>query len=394
MSLPTNGGTAGVLPAQMINEAIKAGWISSPHDDIPMANVQPASLDLRLGEVAYRLRCSFLPDTGTVEHKLRSYVLGEVDLRGEGAVLEQNRPYLVPVMETLSLPDFVRAKANPKSSTGRLDVFTRVVTNHGSLFDDIVAGYQGPLFLEIVPRTFAIRIKSGLTLSQLRLMVGNATLTDAEIVAMHNEQPVLFHDDAPVGVGRLVTNNGLFLGVHVGRHRRGGEVIGFRARQNSKLIELERNSHYEPTAFWDKVVSEAGGRVVLDPEQFYLLMSEDSIRIPPGYASEMTAYDPSSGELRVHYAGFFDPGFGWSEELGGGTGSRAALEVRAHDVPFALEAGQNLCKLSFERMLEVPDRLYGGPLGSNYQNQQIALGKHFRRERRRPDTATDAPTLF
>ena len=373
---------SGVLPSQHIAKAIDQGWVrcSDNVEPIPHDNIQPASLDLRLGNVAYRLRCSFLPDKTSVEEKLRRYQMGTIELNEHGAILEQGRPYLVPLVENLSLPDYVRAKANPKSSTGRLDVFTRVIVDNSFMFDEIPAGYKGQLYLEIVPRTFTIKIFPGLALNQLRLMIGQASLTDAAIKKLHACTPLLYRNGEPLRSEAIETGNGLFLGLHLGRPK-GGEVIGYRAKENSNLIDLSKLSYYPPSVFWEEVLSESGARIVLHPEKFYLLLSQDSVLIPPEYAAEMTAYDPTSGELRTHYAGFFDPGFGFTRRHAP-TGSRAALEVRAHDVPFAVEHGQNICKLSFERMIEAPNELYGDQIESNYQGQEIALGKHFKRGKR------------
>jgi dCTP deaminase len=388
MNLNLDPNRRGVLPAQMISEAIKSRWIYSECGEIPDESIQPASLDLRLGDVAYRLRCSFLPDNEPVEEKLKRYQMGKIDLAGEGGILEQNRPYLVPLEERLELPDGVRAKANPKSSTGRLDVFTRVITDNSFMFDEIPNGYRGRLYLEIVPRTFTIQVKPGLALNQLRLMVGQSSLTDSEIGELHAETPLLFRNGARLGSHEVAISNGLFLGLNLGRPK-GGETVGFRAKENSSLIDLSKTNHYSTHAFWEEVESEPGARIVLHPEKFYLLLSQDSVRIPPEYAAEMTAYDPTSGELRTHYAGFFDPGFGHDPDVQAFKGSKAALEVRAHDVPFAVEHGQNICKLSFERMLEPPERLYGQTLASNYQGQEIALSKHFKRERGRRYSQAD-----
>jgi len=370
----------------MIAEAIKSGWVHSEVGEIPDENIQPSSLDLRLGDVAYRLRCSFLPDNKSVEEKLERYQMGEIDLGGDGGILEQNRPYLVPLVERLELPAHVRAKANPKSSTGRLDIFTRVITDRSFMFDEIPSGYRGRLYLEIVPRTFTIKVRPGLTLNQLRLMVGQSGLTDRDVEELHQQTPLLFNGGTPLDTNEIAVSNGLFLGLNLGLGR---DRVGFRAKENSQLIDLSKVDHYYPDPFWEVVRSEPGGRIVLHPEKFYLLLSKDSVRIPPQYAAEMTAYDPTSGELRTHYAGFFDPGFGWGKEPDGIIGSRAALEVRAHDVPFAVEHGQNICKLSFERMLDVPDRLYGHDLASNYQGQEIALSKHFKRKRRTRSMQSD-----
>jgi dCTP deaminase len=383
----------GVFPSQMIAEAIKQGWITSREGELPAQSIQPASLDLRLGDVAYRLRCSFLPDDEPVESALRRYEMGRIDLAGAGGILEQNRPYLVPLVEQLDLPPDVSAKANPKSSTGRLDIFTRVITDNSFMFDEVRRGYRGRLYLEIVPRTFTIRLHPGLSLNQLRLMRGHTGLADDEIRQLHAVTPLLYRNGVALTGDQIAVSNGLFMGLHLGREA-GQEVIGYRAKENSELIDLSKTDHYAVRAFWEEVLSEGskhGARIVLHPEKFYLLLSEDSVAIPPGYAAEMTAYDPTSGELRTHYAGFFDPGFGYDPEISAFTGSRAALEVRAHDVPFAVEHGQNICKLSFERMIEPPERLYGYALDSNYQGQEVALSKHFKRERPR---GPSQPSLF
>jgi dCTP deaminase len=373
----------GVLPSQLIAEAIDDGWISSGDSPVPPRNIQPASLDLRLGSVAYRLRCSFLPDKEPVEQALRRYTTERVSLRQQGIILEQNRPYLIPLAERLSLPRGVRAKASPKSSTGRLDIFTRVISDNNFMFDEIPDGYHGPLYLEVVSRTFPVRVLPGLSLNQLRLMTGRSSLTDEEIAALHASTPLLFRDGRPRAPEQVAVSNGLFMALDLGRPG-GHELVGYSAKEDSTVIDLSKVGHYQVRSFWDEVLSEPGehgARIILRPEKFYLLLSLDRLRIPPGYAAEMTAYDPTSGELRTHYAGFFDPGFGHDGDPAGRQGSRVALEVRAHDVPFAVEHGQNICKFSFEKMAQSPDRLYGAALDSNYQGQEVALSKHFKRDR-------------
>ncbi len=368
--------TPGVLPSQLLAEAIEAGYVEAGELRIPMESVQPASLDLRLGESAFRIRCSFLPGTDTVEHKVADYVFDEIDLRRDGAVLETNRPYLIPLAERVHLPPHIRGKANPKSSTGRVDVFTRVITDHGHRFDEIAAGYQGRLYLEVVPLSFPILVKQHLSLNQLRLMVGHASLSDDELAARHHDDPILFRDGRPAHQDEFETANGLFLGLDLEGGK--GKQVGHRARSNSELLDMSGISAHEVDDYWEPVRSEEGARLVLERERFYLLLSDESVMVPPDLAAEMTAYDPTSGELRTHYAGFFDPGFGY-DPAAGLMGSRAALEVRAHDVPFMIEHRQKVCKLTFERMIARPTKLYGGTIGSNYQGQVETLGKHFRR---------------
>ncbi len=360
----------GVFPIQWLEAAAESGLIHA-ETAIPAANFQPASLDLRLGAVAYRLQCSFLPSHAPVEARLEALSMGEIDLRQGDGILEMNRPYLIPLLEELDLPEDVHARANPKSSTGRLDVFTRVITDEGQAFDDIRPGYRGKLYLEVVPLSFTVRVREGLTLNQLRLSRGHTQFSDAEVRELHAATPILFRNGVPADP--RVRAGGVFLSLDLEPDRAGS--VGFRAKRNSQLVDMSRTDH-APLDFWEPVRGEHGG-VVLEPEDFYLLLSSESVRIPPTAASEMTAYDPTSGELRTHYAGFFDPGFGHAAE-GGTVGSRAALEVRAHDVPFLVEHGQPVCKLVFERMAEVPDRLYGWDLGSSYQEQTVTLSKHFR----------------
>jgi dCTP deaminase len=378
----------GVLPSQLISEAVGAGWVDAGDLRIPASNIQPASLDLRLGERAFRIRCSFLPGDSDVEHKVKDFIVDELDLRREGAVLETGRPYLVPLAESLALPPFVKGKANPKSSTGRLDVFTRVITDYSYRFDEIAAGYEGPLYVEIVPLSFAVRVRQGLPLNQLRLMAGRSSLNDEELWQAHNDEPLLYVGGRPADRDQFATANGLFLSLDVrsGKHRR----VGYRAKEHTLVLDMAKTEAHRVEDYWEEVFAEEEDRVVLGPERFYLLLSEEAVSVPPGLACEMTAYDPTSGELRTHYAGFFDPGFGYNRD---GTlhGSRAALEVRAHDVPFMIEDGQQVCKLTYERMAAEPVKLYGEDIGSNYQGQVDTLSKHFRRDEAHQGSAEGAP---
>jgi dCTP deaminase len=377
MAIPDDA--SGVFASQHLVEAIDAGWIAGHVDG---SSVQPASLDLHLGPVAYRIRCSFLPGPETVERRVKAYVVDELDLTAEGAVLETQRPYLIPLQETLALPDHVRAKTNPKSSTGRLDVFTRVITDGGKAFDEIAAGYTGTLWLEVVPLSFTVRVHEGLSLNQLRLIAGDrVSLDDDELRARHAEQGLLYRNDTVVDREELRISSGLFLGLDLEGDHEGR--VGHRARAHTGLLDMGRISAYDPEDWWDPVRREEGDRIVLAPGAFYLLLSDEAVVIPPDLAAEMTAYDPTAGELRTHYAGFFDPGFGY-DPTGLLKGSRAALEVRAHDVPFMVEHRQPVCKLTFERMLAPPERLYGAGIGSNYQGQVETLGKHFIRPKVEP----------
>ncbi len=364
----------GVLPSQRLRDAVQREWVVAGEWRIPPESIQPASLDLRLGDHAWALRCSFLPDSNsTVEEKIEGLAFERIDLR-DGATLERDRPYLVPLIEELRLPEQIRAKANPKSSTGRLDVFTRVLTDRSHRFDEIEAGYQGKLYLEVVPRSFAIRVKTGLALNQVRLIASDARLSDQELVAVHGGCPLLYLDSRPVQEAELSLADGLFLSLEVSGDTE--SIVGYRAKKNSLPIDLTRAAALDWQDYWEPVRPERGRRIVLEPEIFYLLLSAEGVSIPPSYAAEMLAYDPTAGELRTHYAGFFDPGFGYSRGRES-RGSQAALEVRARDVSFMVEHRQPVCKLAFERMTEDPDVLYGQDVGSNYQGQQTMLSKHF-----------------
>ena len=302
----------GVLPGQLLEGAIRAGYIDAGRFKIPDGNIQPASLDLRLGERALRIRCSFLPGSDSVERKLKDYILDEIDLRGDGAMLEARCPYLIELKERLDLPAGLRGKANPKSSTGRIDVFTRVITDHSDRFDEIAPGYHGPLYLEVVPLSFAVRVKEDLTLNQLRLSMGRPWLTDVEVCQVHLAEPILFKGGEPVPVDDLVLSHGLFLGLDLHGDERG--QVGHSTRDSAPLLDLTAGGEVDPAPFWDPVFREDGDRLVLSPKRFYLLMSHEAVSIPPNLAAEMTAYDPTSGELRTHYAGFFDPGFGFDPD--------------------------------------------------------------------------------
>jgi dCTP deaminase len=365
---------AGVLPSQQLREAVRQEWIGAGNWRIPAESIQPASLDLRLGEYAWALRCSFLPDSdSSVEEKIEDLAFQRIDLR-DGATLERDRPYLVPLMEELSLPADVRARTNPKSSTGRLDVFTRVITDRSHRFDEIAAGYRGKLYLEVVPRSFAIRVKTGLALNQVRLLRGDSRIDDDRLVCVHEEFPLLYLDSHALRASELSIADGLFVSLDISGPPE--NIVGYRAKRNSLPVDLERVGALKWQDYWEPVHPEKGDRIVLEPEVFYLLLSAEGVSIPPSYAAEMLAYDPTAGELRTHYAGFFDPGFGYSRDRER-PGSRAALEVRARDVPFMIEHRQPVCKLAFERMAVEPDVLYGQDLGSNYQGQQTMLSKHF-----------------
>ncbi len=355
----------GILPAHAIRWLMENGHLLA-EEPIAPDQYQPASLDLRLGRKAWRVRASFLPGRQrTVAERLEELALHEMPLEG-GAVLETGCVYIVPLMESLRLPEEVAAAANPKSSTGRIDVFTRVITESGTAFDRVPCGYEGPLFAEISPRTFPILVRPGSRLSQIRFRRGRVRLSDEATRALHERDPLVVGTEADI-------DGGVALSVDLC----GGDItqpIGYRARRHAGLIDVDAVGRYDLGTFWEPI----GRRepLILDPGEFYILASKEAVRIPPDHAAEMVPFDPFVGEFRVHYAGFFDPGFGHAS--GGGEGARAVLEVRAHEVPFTLEDGQIVGRLLYEPLCEPPEQVYGREIGAHYQRQGLKLSKHFR----------------
>ncbi|WP_295078624.1 2'-deoxycytidine 5'-triphosphate deaminase [Tabrizicola sp.] len=356
--------TSGVLPAQALRQLIAQGALSA-QPAIRGDQIQPASLDLRLGPVAYRVRASFLAGNGrTVQDRLDEFTMHKVNL-GEGAVLEKNCVYLIPLAEHLALPPGVTAVANAKSSSGRLDLLTRTITDGGTEFDRIPEGYHGPLYAEVCPRSFSVLVREGQRLNQIRFRQGQAVLSDTELAALHATDPLVS--------GEAVISEGL--GFSVDLKPAEGTLVGYRAKPHTGVVDLDRIGHYPAADFWEELHA-TDGRIILDPGAFYILVSREAVTIPPDYAAEMAPYLAMVGEFRVHYAGFFDPGFGHA--AAGGAGSRGVLEVRCHEAPFVLEHGQIVGRLVYERMSERPETLYGAGIASNYQGQGLKLAKQFR----------------
>jgi dCTP deaminase len=360
----------GILPDRMIASLAEDGRICAR---LPFApdQIQPASLDLRLGAVAYRVRASFLPGPGTaVVRRIAELKMHEFAL-ADGAVLETGCVYIVPLIESLALPADIAAATNPKSSTGRLDVFTRVIADETRGFDRVEGGYHGPLYAEISPKTFPVLVREGSRLSQIRFRRGDALLKGEALRALHARERLV--DDAEAVMGEGVAVSVDLSGGGVGS---GDGVVGYRAKRHTAVVEVERRAAYDIADFWEPIAARSDRSLILDPDEFYILASSEAVQVPPDYAAEMVPFDPLVGEFRVHYAGFFDPGFGYAGA--GGLGARAVLEVRSREVPFILEHGQVVGRLVYERMLARPDRLYGSGIGSNYQAQGLKLSKHFR----------------
>ena len=376
MPLSFKPSDAGILPDRMIAALAEDGAIAAAY---PFAadQIQPASLDLRLGAVAYRVRASFLPGPGiAVAQRIAELKLHEFALAG-GAVLETGCVYIVPLIEKLALPADIAAATNPKSSTGRLDVFTRVIADETRGFDRVAGGYRGPLYAEISPKTFPVLVREGTRLSQMRLHRGDAALDAQALRALHSRERLVDRAEAVMGDGIAVSIDLSGGAVRSPVHKGNGEgIVGYRAKRHTAVIDVERRAFYEVADFWEPIAARPDKSLILDPDEFYILASTEAVQVPPDYAAEMVPFDPLVGEFRVHYAGFFDPGFGYAGA--GGLGARAVLEVRSREVPFILEHGQIVGRLVFEKMLARPGRLYGAGIGSNYQAQGLKLSKHFR----------------
>lgn len=355
---------SGVLPDQTIKAMIDQALISAQRP-IQSAQIQPASLDLRLGATAWRVRASFLSgEDRKLADRLEDFEMHKIDLQ-EGAVLEKGCVYVLPLMEALDLPNDIQAVANAKSSTGRLDLLTRVITDNGTEFDRIRPGYKGPLYAEICPRSFSVLVRPGMRLNQIRFRQGQSVLSDSELRELHVSDGLVS--------GEAVISDGLGFSVDLKPAR--GTLVGYRAKPHTGVIDLDRIGAYDPSDFWEEVHS-SDGQIILDPGAFYILVSREAVHIPPAYAAEMAPFLAMVGEFRVHYAGFFDPGFG--HQAAGGVGSRGVLEVRCHEAPFVLEHAQIVGRLVYEKMQQEPEQLYGAGIASNYQGQGLKLSKHFK----------------
>lgn len=357
----------GILACQHIGNMIREREIQAAVEIAP-DQIQPASLDLRLGNVAYRVRASFLPGPGaTVAEKVKQLDAYPIDISA-GAVLERGCVYVIPLLESLRLGVGLTAFANPKSSTGRLDILTRLITDNSAAFDKIDKGYEGPLYVEVAPRTFSVVVRAGTRLNQIRFRRGSSMVAVSELQRLHDEGQLVFAEDSEQDFRE---RRMLRVTIDLQGASRDG-LIGYRARKHTDRIDLERIGYYDPADFWEPIRRHGEPPLILDPNDFYILVTREAVKIPPDYAAEMIAYDTSVGEFRVHYAGFFDPGFGWDAP------SKAVLEVRSHEVPFMLEDGQTVGWLQYEKMAGRPDRLYGAGMKSNYQGQGLALAKQFR----------------
>src|ERR1700722_9258139 len=365
--------TRGIVPSQDIRQMVQnRQQYATPA--IEEAHIQPASLDLRLGDIAHRVRASFLPGPNqTVESRIKELRMTRVDLTS-AAVFEKDCVYIVPLLEEVNLPADIYGRANPKSTTGRLDIFTRLITDYGIEFEQVRSEYKGPLYVEIVSRTFTIIVSQGTRLNQLRFIRGNPSQSDRETIDLHSKETLVYMpDDSP---SNAIINEGVRVSVSL-EGDKGSDTVAYKAKRNAPAVDLSKLGYYPIDEFWDAVPQPKNKRIRLYPGDFYILASKEKVRVPADFAAEMVAFDPSMGEFRIHYAGFFDPGFGYG--AGDILGTRAVLEVRAHEVPFLIEDGQIVCRLLYTPLVSRPDTIYGVGIGSNYQRQGLALSKQFQR---------------
>lgn len=362
--------STGVLPIQAIKNLVREGNVTSTAE-IAADQYQPASLDLRLGDVAYRVRASFLPGPqAAVLDKIRALDGYAIDLtRREGAVLERGCVYVIPLQESVALKGPVTGLANPKSSAGRLDLLTRLIVDNSAAFDRIEQNYSGPLFVELAPRTFSIVVRKGSRLNQLRFLRGSGVVASSELQRRFDEGALV----SPRTQQSQLRNGMVSVTIDLEGSGR-DSLIGYRAQKHTDRIDVDKLKAYRAADFWDPIHNLGDRPIILDPNDFYILGTREFVCVPPEFAAEMVAYDTTVGEFRVHYAGFFDPGFGYGP---GGPQSKAVLEVRSHEVPFMLEHGQTIGWLRYDRMAATPEKLYGSQMGSNYQNQGLALAKQF-----------------
>ena len=371
-----NSSNKGTLPVQRLRQLIDGGTIKS---SVPILDkqLQPASIDLRLGNKAYRVRSSFLPQRRRVQDLLDELYMYEVDLDDNG-ILEKKNVYVIPLIEELHLPAEINGKTNPKSSTGRLDIFTRVITDKGYRFDEIDNGYSGMLYLEVFPRSFTVKARTGQSLNQLRLFNERQHVEDRLLTEVCNANHLLYDEEGVrLPAESAIIRDGLCMSVDLKGHMTNG-VIGFKAKKNSSIIDLSKAGGYLASDYWEPIHAPREGFLILEPEEFYIFASKEKVRVPLEYAAEMIEFDAGSGELRTHYAGFFDSGFGYG--YGEVKGTRSVLEVRPHDVPFRIEDGQVFFKIRYEKMAELPQISYGKEIGSHYHAQELALSKHFRND--------------
>jgi dCTP deaminase len=372
--LAESASLSGVFPSQWIRAAVENGIIQA---DVPIhpGQIQPNSLDLRLGNTGHRVQCSFLPGKEGIYRKLDTYGWYEFTVPAEGMVLEKNQAYIFPLCESLTLPDGVYARANPKSSTGRIDVFTRLVTEYGTSFDEVKPGHNGRLFIEVVPRSFAIRVRPGDSLSQIRFQTGDPRLSPSELAALlDNEEILLDRELRTLRSQEVPISSGMVLSVNLPMK---GDTVGYQARRSTGPIDLRGVGAAKVRHFWNRIYGD-NRPVVLEPDEFYIFASRELVRLPPMYCAEMVAFDASSGEVRTHYAGFFDSGFGYSPDADPKrSAASVVLEVRSRDVPFLIEDGQPLFRVHVLRSTEQPDMLYGSGTGSHYQSQRLRLSKQF-----------------
>ncbi|MDA1284586.1 MAG: 2'-deoxycytidine 5'-triphosphate deaminase [Proteobacteria bacterium] len=305
------------------------------------SQIQPASLDLTLSSNCYRIKASFIPNNKKVSQLIESLALSKINLNNEN-LLEKNCIYLCELNEHLNLNNAYSAKSNPKSTTGRLDIFTRLITDYGKEYDVVDRGYNGKLYLEIIPQSFSIIVKKGLSLNQIR-----------------------FYKD------HLIINS-FIKSQDISIYIKKNEICAYKAIKNTSAINLNKLNHYKINDFWETIIPK-NNNFIIEKDEFYILRSLENIKIKDTIAAELEPFGDNFGNFRVHYAGFFDPGFGNNK-----LGTPAVFELRAYDTPFYVENKQKVARLNFYKLIEKSINTYGKKIKSNYHNQKLKLAKQFK----------------
>jgi len=326
------------------------------------SQIQPSSIDLSLSDECYEIKTSFLSPDSKVRDKLNKIYSKKINLK-TSKIFKKNKTYIVRLNETLHLNNSISGHCNPKSSTGRLNIFCRTILDYCDEYEKIPKNYNGEIFLEITTRSFDIKISKGDKLNQMRLRKKtNNYLNDKDLKKINKRNALIFTNK------KNIIENGLRISVDLSNDNK---ICAYVAKKTSLNINFSKISFYEIKKFW-KPLKPVNNSLIIEKNKFYILKSREKIRIPSNLAGEMIPYDTGIGDFRAHYAGFFDPGFGDPK------GSYAVLEVKTNELPFILEDGQTIARIKYEKLNKKTFLVYGSIINSNYQNQKLALSKHFK----------------
>ncbi len=350
----------GALVYQDYLKLIKKNYIIN--ETIDQNQIQPASLDLSLSEECYEIKHSFLSHKTTVRRKLKDLIIKKINLNKE-FIFKKDKTYIVKLNESLNLKNNIFGHCNPKSSTGRLDIFCRTIVDFAEEYEKIPNNYQGEIFLEITSRSFDVAFKKGNCLNQLRLIMGNQYyLSDEQLKKIKTKLKITNFKK-----NTLKINNGVKISVDLSNSK----TIAYVAKNNTPVLKFSKIKSHKINDFW-KAIKNIDNSLLIEKNKFYILKSKEKVIIPDNLAGEMIPYDTGIGDFRAHYAGFFDPGFGMPN------GTYAVLEVKTNEIPFLLEDGQTIARIKYEKLNKNSNIVYGKDIKSNYQNQGLKLSKHFK----------------